>query len=144
MLSSTKRRMSVLERTIQLRIMAERFQADVLERTTEEVAFDRNRVLNRLDVLSRRAEALGQISTSVRCEELIGRHRGMFVERSDPKFLLLMDPSTWTDAQKEVLAEHMLRRATGGDPERMKYLRHRAEIKAGLVPEDGCETADSL
>jgi hypothetical protein len=37
--------------------------------------------LNRLDILSRKAEHLGQISAAVRGEELIGKHRGMFVDR---------------------------------------------------------------
>jgi hypothetical protein len=46
----------------------------------EAVAFDQKRVLNRLDVLSRKAEELGQISAAARCEELIGKHRGMFVD----------------------------------------------------------------
>jgi len=40
-----------------------------------EVAFDQKRVLNRLDVLSRMAEELGQISAAARCEELIGMPR---------------------------------------------------------------------
>ena len=48
----------------------------------EEVAFDQKRVLNRLDVLSRKAEECGQISAAVRCEELIGKQRGMFVDRT--------------------------------------------------------------
>ena len=39
-------------------------------------------MLNRLDVLSRRAEELGQISAAARCEELIGKARGMFLDRS--------------------------------------------------------------
>src|SRR5450759_422350 len=50
--------------------------------SAEEVAFDHKRVLNRLDVLSRKAEDLGQISAAARCEELIGKHRGMFIDRS--------------------------------------------------------------
>jgi hypothetical protein len=49
--------------------------------TVAEIAFDQQRVLNRLDVLSHKAEDLGQISVAVRCEELIGKHRGMFVDR---------------------------------------------------------------
>jgi len=68
-------------------------RADVRERIDEilaesaktvaaEVAFDQKRVLQRLDVLSRKAEELKQISAAVRCEELIGKERGMFVERS--------------------------------------------------------------
>jgi hypothetical protein len=49
--------------------------------TVAEIAFDQQRVLNRLDILSRKAEDLGQISAAVRCEELIGKHRGMFIDR---------------------------------------------------------------
>jgi hypothetical protein len=40
-------------------------------------------VLSRLDVLGRKAEELEQISAAVKCEELIGKERGMFVERSE-------------------------------------------------------------
>jgi hypothetical protein len=36
-------------------------------------------------VLSPRAEQLGQISAAARCEELIGRARGMFVDRGESK-----------------------------------------------------------
>ena len=49
--------------------------------TAAEIAFDQQRVLNRLHVLSHKAEDLGQISVAVRCEELIGKHRGMFIDR---------------------------------------------------------------
>jgi hypothetical protein len=45
--------------------------------SAEEVAFNQKRMLNRLDVLSRKAEELDQISAAARCEELIGKHRGM-------------------------------------------------------------------
>jgi hypothetical protein len=51
--------------------------------TAAQVAFDKERVLNRLDVLSRKAEDLNQIAAAARCEELIGRLRGMFVEKVD-------------------------------------------------------------
>ena len=49
--------------------------------TATEIAFDQQRVLNRLHILSHKAEGLGQISAAVRCEELIGKHRGMFIDR---------------------------------------------------------------
>ena len=48
----------------------------------EQVAFDHERVLKRLDVLSRRAEELGQIAAAARCEELIGKYSGMFVNHA--------------------------------------------------------------
>src|SRR5712692_597932 len=69
------RRTDVRERVNEIQSLA-------AQSTAEEVAFDKIRVLNRLDVLGRKAEELEQISVAVRCEELIGRERGMFVEQS--------------------------------------------------------------
>lgn len=40
------------------------------------------RVLRRLDALSRAAEDAGQYAAAKGCEELLGKHLGMFVERS--------------------------------------------------------------
>jgi hypothetical protein len=61
--------------------------------TVAEIAFDQQRVLNRLDILSRKAEALGQISAAVRCEELIGRYRGMFIDRTVADVAISNEPS---------------------------------------------------
>ena len=61
--------------------------------TAAEIAFDQQRVLNRLDVLSHKAEDLGQISVAVRCEELIGKHRGMFVDRQVAEVAISSEPS---------------------------------------------------
>jgi hypothetical protein len=58
-----------------------------------EIAFDQQRVLNRLDMLSRKAEDLGQISAAVRCEELIGKHRGMFIDRQVADVTISNGPS---------------------------------------------------
>jgi hypothetical protein len=71
------------------------------------VAFDQKRVLNRLDVLSRRAEELGQISAAARCEELIGKHCGMFVDRTASQWDL--DPRKMTVEQLDVIANHLRR-----------------------------------
>ena len=49
--------------------------------TAAKVAFDHERVLYRLDVLSRTAEQLKQMSAAVRAEELIGKARGLFIEK---------------------------------------------------------------
>jgi phage terminase small subunit len=57
--------------------------ASAAQSVAAEVAFDQKRVLSRLDVLGRKAEELKQFSAAVRCEELIGKERGMFVERSE-------------------------------------------------------------
>jgi hypothetical protein len=64
-----------------------------LESATGEIAFDQQRVLNRLDILSRKAEDLGQISAAVRCEELIGKHRGMFIDRQVADVAISNEPS---------------------------------------------------
>jgi hypothetical protein len=48
-----------------------------------EQGFDVGRVLNRLDVLSRKAEELGRFATAIRCERLIGKYCGMFAARSN-------------------------------------------------------------
>ena len=61
--------------------------------TVAEIAFDQQRVLNRLDILSRKAEDLGQISAAVRCEELIGKHRGMFIDRQVADVAISNEPS---------------------------------------------------
>src|SRR5437773_6385082 len=61
--------------------------------TAAEIAFDQQRVLNRLDVLSHKAEDLGQISVAVRCEELIGKHRGMFIDRQVAEVVISSEPS---------------------------------------------------
>jgi hypothetical protein len=79
----------------------------------EQVSFDHVRVLNRLDVLSRRAEELGQISAAAKCEELIGRSRGMFVDRSVS--------TVWDGKVESLSAEQLanliaeLRKITGPD-----------------------------
>jgi hypothetical protein len=61
--------------------------------TVAEIAFDQQRVLNRLDILSRKAEDLGQISSAVRCEEWIGKHRGMFIDRQVADMAISNEPS---------------------------------------------------
>ena len=47
-----------------------------------EVDISPARVLRRLDAISQAAEADGQYSAARGCEELIGKHIGMFIERS--------------------------------------------------------------
>jgi septum formation inhibitor-activating ATPase MinD len=58
-------------------------QAAAADSSTAAVRFDHDRVLGRLDELSRVAQEKGQLSAAVRAEELIGRARGLFVERSE-------------------------------------------------------------
>lgn len=65
-------------------------------------------------VLSRKAEELGQISAAARCEELIGKHRGMFTDRA--AFEWDFDPSKLSTEQLEGLAHQWILQATGNDP----------------------------
>jgi hypothetical protein len=96
--------------------------------SAEEVAFDQKRVLNRLDVLSRKAEDLGQISAAARCEELIGKHRGMFIDRST--LLWETDPDKMTPDQLDCIAEHLIQKALAGQPEGV-VAQARRRIEAG-------------
>jgi hypothetical protein len=44
-------------------------------------------------ILSRKAEDLGLISAAVRCEELIGKYRGMFIDRQVADVAISSEPS---------------------------------------------------
>ena len=56
-------------------------QQTVAQTSVRRVALNRERVMNRLSELSHEAQQKGQFSAAVRCEELIGKQLGMFVER---------------------------------------------------------------
>jgi hypothetical protein len=103
---------NLLKRT-DVRERLNEIQSLAAQSSAEEVAFDQKRVLNRLDVLSRKAEELGQISAAARCEELIGKHRGMFVDRTALQWDL--DPSKLTVEQLDVLIDHLLKKGLGTD-----------------------------
>ena len=51
--------------------------------SAQESALNRNSVLHRLHHLSRKAEEAGHFSAAARCQELIGKELGMFVDRSE-------------------------------------------------------------
>jgi hypothetical protein len=55
-------------------------QAASAQTSVAAVIFDKQRVLRRLDELSTKAEKDGQFASAIRAEELIGRHRGMFID----------------------------------------------------------------
>jgi hypothetical protein len=105
-------------------------QSLAAQSSAEEVAFDQKRVLNRLDVLSRKAEELGQISAAARCEELIGKQRGMFVDHST--LLWETDPDKMTPDQLDVIADHLLSRALGGNQRAVAEAQRL--IEAGETP----------
>jgi hypothetical protein len=66
------------------------------------------------NVLSRKAEDLVQISAAAHCEELIGKHSGMFVDRTALHWDL--DPRKMTPQQFDVIQDAMIKKASGGDP----------------------------
>jgi len=105
-------------------------QSLAAQSSAEAVAFDQKRVLNRLDVLSRKAEELGQISAAARCEELIGKQRGMFVHRS--ALLWETDPDKMTPDQLDVIADHLIRKALGDNPAAVAEAQRL--IEAGETP----------
>ncbi len=131
---------NLLKRT-DVRERLNEIQSLAAQSSAEEVAFDQKRVLNRLDVLSRKAEECGQISAAVRCEELIGKQRGMFVERRE-RFLWngrLADLiPTLNPEQLLEMENEMLEIAAGGDP--AKFAELRKQLEAGAVVIDAEST----
>jgi hypothetical protein len=107
---------NLLKRT-DVRERVNEIQSLAAQSSAEAVAFDQKRVLDRLDVLSRKAEELGQISAAARCEELIGKHRGMFIDRS--ALLWETDPDKMTPDQLDVIADHLLNTVVPSGPNTM-------------------------
>lgn len=84
-------------------------QAVTANATSAAVIFDKNRVLARLDVLSLAAEKEGNFAAAIRAEELIGRHRGMFVDRADHTFKWSGRVEDLTDEQLELYEQSVER-----------------------------------
>jgi hypothetical protein len=99
--------------------------------TADTVSFDQTRVLNRLDALSRKAEELGQISAAARCEELIGKARGMFVDRPG-SFVWDGDLSKLSDEQVVQLQRVMEKRTYGEDQKALEAAKLRFALAAGI------------
>jgi hypothetical protein len=120
---------NLLKRT-DVRERVNEIQSLAAQSSAEEVAFDQKRVLNRLDVLSRKAEELGQIAAAARCEELIGKHRGMFVDRREH---VIWDGtlSSLSEAQLLRLEEQIIQLGCAGDP--VKMAEFRRELDSGPV-----------
>lgn len=53
------------------------------EMTFRPVTINRERVISRLDELSRASQAEGNYSAAIRAEELLGRHLGLFLDRTE-------------------------------------------------------------
>jgi len=109
--------------------------------TAEAVILNRERVLHRLSQLSHEAQQKGYYSAAARCEELIGKEIGMFVDRT--AFLWDIDPSQWSDAQVEIIAEALLKKAAAGDPAKAEALRRQAQIEAGTVVDAECQVVEA-
>jgi hypothetical protein len=71
---------------------------------------------------------LGQISAAARCEELIGKHRGMFVDCA--ALLSDLDADKLSPEIFEKLAEHVIQKALAGRPPDM-IEEARQRIEAG-------------
>ncbi len=107
---------SLLKRT-DVRERVNEIQSLAARSTAEEVAFDQKRVLNRLDVLSRKAEE--QITAGAKCEELIGKARGIFIDHSDYTLKLETDPAKMTAEQLSAMIELNLSLAYSGEPQKI-------------------------
>lgn len=99
--------------------------------TAEAVILNRERVLQRLSQLSYEAQQTGHYSAAARCEELIGKEIGMFVDRS--ALLWEIDPNKLTLRQLDVIAEHLIQRVVGDDPAVIAETKSRLE--AGETPD---------
>ena len=107
--------------------------------SAEEVAFNQKRALNRLDVLSRKAEELDQISAAARCEELIGKHRGMFVDCT--ALLSDLDPDKLSPEMLDKIAEHLIQKALGPNATSEAIAETKRRLEAGeTVTVDAIDT----
>jgi hypothetical protein len=77
-------------------------QAAAEQTSLQAILFDKQRVLSRLDGLGKKAEADGRLSDAIRCEELIGRSRGLFVDKADHTFKWSGRLEDLSDAQLEM------------------------------------------
>jgi hypothetical protein len=85
-------------------------QTAAAQASVQSVVYNQQRVLTRLDMLSHKAEDEGQISTAVRCEELIGRHQGMFIDKTDHTFKWTGRLEDLSDDQLEQLEKSLAAR----------------------------------
>ena len=121
---------SKLVRRIEIRRRIDDILTQASQSTAETVSFDGIRVLNRLDVLSRKAEELGQISAAVRCEELIGKARFMFAEDSE-HFVWDGDLTKLSDERLDQLTTLVERRRFGDDRKALEATKRRFFLEAG-------------
>jgi hypothetical protein len=67
-----------------------------------------------------------------------------FRDRMEQTNLLEIDPRNWTDAQVEIIAEALLKKAAAGDPQKAEALRRQAQIEAGVQVVDAeCQVVEA-
>jgi hypothetical protein len=81
----------------------------------EAVILNRERVLQWLSQLSYEAQQMRHYSAAARCEELMGKEIGMFVDRS--ALLWEIDPDKMTPEQLDCIADHLIAKSLGNNPE---------------------------
>ena len=82
--TGAKQAASRLLTKVDVRERVSELQEAAARSTAEAVILNRQRVLHRLSELSHEAQQKGQYGAAARCEELIGREIGMFVQRDEP------------------------------------------------------------
>lgn len=130
-----------------LMLRLEYIQSQHVKSKSTEVLLNRERVIHRLDSISRQAEASKQFGTAARCEELIGKHLGMFVERHDHNLTWDGNMASLSTAQLTVMLVTLPQTAFADDPEGLEaWQRDTAgllDAPAGVVIEATAETVAS-
>ena len=90
------------------------------EQLSHEIVVTKERVLQRLDHLSRLAEERGRLSAAIRCEYLIGLEIGMFAPQVDGEPKWDGDLTKLDAAQLEKVKLFMEEKHYGDDRERME------------------------
>lgn len=76
-----------------------------------------------------------KLGDAIRALELMGKHLGMFVDRTEHTMFWDGDPAKLTDGQLEVLTRHLERLAYGDDKARLMAEKRQAMIEAGATAE---------
>jgi terminase small subunit-like protein len=132
--TGAKQAASRLLTNVDVRQRVSELQEAAARSTADSVILNRERVLNRLSQLSHEAQLRGQYSAATRCEELIGKEIGMFVDR---RVEWDGDPNKLTDEQLQkfftVLAGDL---AGSQDPAAIEGMKRQLAIEAGVNPDD--------
>ncbi len=128
--TGAKQAASRLLTNVDIRDRVSELQKTAARSTAEALILNRERVLHRLSELSHEAQQTGHHSAAARCEELIGKEIGMFVDRT--ALLWDLDPDKLTPAQLDVIADHLLKQVLGDNPKALAEVDRR--LLAGETP----------